>query len=236
MQEFTSISVSSYEADTLTALLNEKSGDGWNVVSIVPTGSTVTAYLARDKDEQTAGSKTPDAADAKPDTADAKPAAADTRPAAATAAAAVGAASLADDDSKSVIDPVTVGASAGGERKDVDKSAESAIDEPGGWAAGHAAAGAGAADAVTTPAAEVPASAAATAATTTPASTAAPAAAATPAAASSTSAGSTPAASAAPAGWYADPSSRYELRYWGGSQWTEHVSRAGQQFTDPPVA
>ena len=41
---------------------------------------------------------------------------------------------------------------------------------------------------------------------------------------------------AAPAGWYADPSSRYELRYWDGNQWTEHVSRAGQQYTDPPVA
>jgi hypothetical protein len=39
-----------------------------------------------------------------------------------------------------------------------------------------------------------------------------------------------------PAGWYADPSGRYELRYWDGLAWTEHVSRAGQQFTDPPVA
>jgi hypothetical protein len=42
--------------------------------------------------------------------------------------------------------------------------------------------------------------------------------------------------STVPAGWYADPSSRYELRYWDGNQWTEHVSRAGQQYTDPPVA
>ncbi len=41
---------------------------------------------------------------------------------------------------------------------------------------------------------------------------------------------------AVPSGWYADPSSRYELRYWSGSEWTEHVSRSGQQFTDPPVA
>ena len=41
---------------------------------------------------------------------------------------------------------------------------------------------------------------------------------------------------AVPAGWYADPSGRYELRYWDGNAWTEHVSRAGQQFTDPPVA
>ena len=39
-----------------------------------------------------------------------------------------------------------------------------------------------------------------------------------------------------PAGWYADPSGRYELRYWNGTEWTEHVSRSGQQFTDPPVA
>jgi hypothetical protein len=42
--------------------------------------------------------------------------------------------------------------------------------------------------------------------------------------------------STVPAGWYADPSGRFELRYWDGSAWTEHVSRAGQQYTDPPVA
>ena len=40
----------------------------------------------------------------------------------------------------------------------------------------------------------------------------------------------------APAAWYADPSGRYELRYWNGKEWTEHVARSGQQFTDPPVA
>ena len=41
---------------------------------------------------------------------------------------------------------------------------------------------------------------------------------------------------AAPAAWYADPSKRYELRYWDGKEWTEHVARGGQQFTDAPVA
>ena len=41
---------------------------------------------------------------------------------------------------------------------------------------------------------------------------------------------------AVPAGWYHDPAGRFELRYWDGSAWTEHVSRAGQQYTDPPVA
>jgi len=54
-----------------------------------------------------------------------------------------------------------------------------------------------------------------------------PAPAAQPAAAASPS---------VPAGWYADPAGRFELRYWDGGTWTEHVSRAGQQFTDPPVA
>ncbi|NBU94785.1 MAG: DUF2510 domain-containing protein [Actinobacteria bacterium] len=43
-------------------------------------------------------------------------------------------------------------------------------------------------------------------------------------------------ADAVPAGWYPDPSSRFELRYWDGTRWTEHVSRGGQQSTDPPVA
>lgn len=38
-----------------------------------------------------------------------------------------------------------------------------------------------------------------------------------------------------PADWYADPSGRFEMRYWNGEDWTEHVSRKGKQFTDPPV-
>jgi hypothetical protein len=41
---------------------------------------------------------------------------------------------------------------------------------------------------------------------------------------------------AAPANWYPDPAGRFELRYWNGSAWTEHVSRNGQQSVDPPVA
>jgi len=45
-----------------------------------------------------------------------------------------------------------------------------------------------------------------------------------------------PTTPAVPAAWYKDPSGRFELRYWNGTTWTEHVSRNGQQFTDPPVA
>ncbi|MFZ9707824.1 MAG: DUF2510 domain-containing protein [Ilumatobacteraceae bacterium] len=51
--------------------------------------------------------------------------------------------------------------------------------------------------------------------------------------AASSGASATP---AVPAAWYKDPSGRYEMRYWNGTAWTEHVARGGQQFTDPPVA
>ena len=37
-----------------------------------------------------------------------------------------------------------------------------------------------------------------------------------------------------PANWYKDPSGRFELRYWNGSAWTEHVSSGGSQSIDPP--
>src|SRR5690606_33712892 len=51
MQEFSSISVSSFEAGTLADQLTEKSRDGWEVAAIIPTGTTVTAYLCRAADD-----------------------------------------------------------------------------------------------------------------------------------------------------------------------------------------
>lgn len=36
------------------------------------------------------------------------------------------------------------------------------------------------------------------------------------------------------AGWFPDPTGRYEQRYWSGSAWTEHVSRGGVPATDEP--
>jgi len=42
-------------------------------------------------------------------------------------------------------------------------------------------------------------------------------------------------AGAAPAGWFADPLGRHELRYYDGTQWTEHVSSHGRTAIDPPV-
>ena len=37
-----------------------------------------------------------------------------------------------------------------------------------------------------------------------------------------------------PANWYKDPSGRFELRYWNGTVWTEHVATGGKQSVDPP--
>src|SRR5919198_3412367 len=36
----------------------------------------------------------------------------------------------------------------------------------------------------------------------------------------------------APAGWFADPGRRHELRYWDGQRWTEQVSDRGTQGVD----
>src|SRR5215472_8623663 len=37
----------------------------------------------------------------------------------------------------------------------------------------------------------------------------------------------------APAGWYADPASRHENRYWDGTGWTAAVADRGVTATDP---
>ncbi len=97
-----------------------------------------------------------------------------------------------------------------------DTPAASPVDEPAGWGA----VGAATASSPVDPGAAETTPAAAPAVEPTPEPEPAPAA----------------AESTVPAGWYADPSGRFELRYWDGNQWTEHVSRDGQQYTDPPVA
>jgi hypothetical protein len=161
-REFTSLSVSSYDAASLADQLTAKSAEGWEVVAIVPAGTNVTAYLSRGGGGLDSASKTSSAAGSTT----------------AAGAAAAGAAT------------------------------ESAA---GRWGQSTESA----------PAAESAAQPQSTARAT------------QPAAAAAATAG---ADSSAPAGWYADPAGRYELRYWDGAQWTEHVSRAGQQYTDPPVA
>ena len=188
MQEFSSISVSSYEAGSLADKLTEQSAAGWHVVSIVAAGSDITAYLSRPAG---ANAIIADTADADPVEAEGShPIAAETT------------------DSSPAIEPTLPSSSA------VDP-----VDEPAGWAVEPEPASTSPGSSIFEASAEVSAM---------PEST-------TESTVGSTSASST-ASGAAPAGWYADPSSRFELRYWDGNQWSEHVSRAGQQYTDPPVA
>ena len=42
-----------------------------------------------------------------------------------------------------------------------------------------------------------------------------------------------PSTSAPVPGWYPDPTARFDHRYWDGTNWTDHVSKAGQPTTDP---
>ena len=207
MQEFSSVTASSYDAESLAPLLNEKAADGWSVVSIVAAGTNIVAYLQREADEA-----------AVP---------ADDAPAIDTATTEVDSTS-----EESVADSPFVPAAAAAAATAATDDTPAPVEEPAGWASApeEQAAPAEATEeaSIADLAAQVsePEPAAAEPAGAEPATEPA---AAEPAAA--------PAAeSAVPAGWYADPSGRFELRYWDGGAWTEHVSRAGQQFTDPPVA
>ena len=109
MQEFSTVTASSYDAEALTPLLNDKAADGWSVVSIVAAGSSIVAYLQREAD----------------------PAAADTpvvdTPAAETEAPA------ADTPDHSAA-PAVAAAAVVATQPDV-VEAPAAVEEPAGWAA-----------------------------------------------------------------------------------------------------
>jgi hypothetical protein len=199
MQEFSSISVSSYEAGSLADKLTEQSTAGWHVVSIVAAGSNITAYLSRPAGTPAivAGVEALEAEGSDPSAA--------TTP-----------------DSSPAVEPTLPVA-----------SVSNPVDEPAGWAVEPEPATPTAESSPFEVASEVSAMPETTASST-PAATGATDASSPESTPASTTESTT--AGAAPAGWYADPSSRFELRYWDGSQWSEHVSRAGQQYTDPPVA
>jgi len=197
MQEFSSVTASSYDADSLIPLLNEKAAEGWDVVSIVSAGTNIVAYLSRDSGELDMIEE------------------AALEVAVEEAVVEEAAAELAVEEA--VVEEVAAELA-------VEEAAveEAAVEEPAGWAAAPEETAARADDSIAALAAQVGEEEAAPVLAAT-----APVAAPEP----------TPAPEpAVPAGWYADPSGRYELRYWDGAAWTEHVSRAGQQFTDPPVA
>jgi hypothetical protein len=200
MQEYSSINVSSYEAASLADRLTEESKDGWDVVAVVPTGSTITAYLSRFANGSSADAVATSVGEAE------------------TAAPEAGV-NEPEPEPETAPEP---------------EPAADPINEAAGWAVSpeatsDATESVGGGQEISAAVADV-----APSLPTVPA--------ATESVVSESVVGETPAvetpaaADAAPAGWYADPSARFELRYWDGAQWTEHVSRAGQQYTDPPVA
>lgn len=267
MQEFSSISVSSYEAGSLADHLTEQARHGWDVVAIVPTGSTVTAYLSRAASDDGGHADQPVAAvpaaampaDDVIDTSASSDAAASWSVLAEEAAA--------EPEPVATPEPITVPEVVVPEvtlpevsQPDVQvpevtvpevhqpeatiaepvQPVVEPVNEPAGWAVAPESASSN----DTVAAAADPAAGLGNYGSTSSYDSGASIAAAAgevaaepqQQAAVETQQAAAASASAAPAGWYADPSSRYELRYWDGSQWTEHVSRGGQQFTDPPVA
>jgi len=286
MVEYASVRSSLYDIDSLVSQLNERAGDGWEVVQVLPTGGDVTAVLKR---SDTAASSGPEAES----TADSPGLGA-----LATGAAAGGTVAAFEHDE--VIEEAggsdgpfagevtetteTVEDAAGDAAGDVSDAASDAADtagdtiagatdtveatestEPPSWASAPAAAAgaeaasepagwaaepeAAASDAATTveeaPAAAAAVSDAAPAAAAADITEAAPAVESAPPApevsepapaAPTPPPAPAPATPSIPAGWYPDPSTRYELRYWDGNAWTEHVARQGQMYTDPPVA
>ena len=218
MQEFESISASSYDPSALATKLTAKAAEGWSVVAIVPTGGDVTAFLTREKGGSAESAKPTDTSDAKDETeTPALVLPAKTDPAAEAAAEEAKVEETIEAKTEPVSEPSGWA---------IAPESTTTTPEPTGVQPTLAATGAAAYQ----PAAE------AVGATTPAAATTAAAAAATPAAAAAAATPAAAAAPAVPAGWYADPAGRFELRYWDGSTWTEHVSRAGQQFTYPPVA
>jgi hypothetical protein len=209
MQEFSSVTASSYDAESLAPMLNDKAADGWSVVSIVAAGTNIVAYLQRE-----AGEHADTAAPAAEEVLVAESmqdAPADETPADETPADETPADETPADESPFI--PAA-------------EETPAPVEEPAGWAA--------APDEQTTETPiETPVEEASIAELAAQVSEPEP----EPEPVAEPAAESAPAVeSAVPAGWYADPSGRFELRYWDGTAWTEHVSRAGQQFTDPPVA
>jgi hypothetical protein len=201
MQEFSSVTASSYDAESLAPMLNDKAADGWSVVSIVAAGTNIVAYLQREAGEH-----------------------------ADTAAPAAEEVLVAESMQDAPADETPADETPADESPFIPAAEETPapVEEPAGWAA--------APDEQTTETPiETPVEEASIAELAAQVSEPEPEPAPEPVA--EPAAESAPAVeSAVPAGWYADPSGRFELRYWDGTAWTEHVSRAGQQFTDPPVA
>lgn len=225
MQEFSSITASSYDAESLAPMLTAKSAEGWEIVSIVAAGTNIVAYLCRES--AGSGSASGESDDVSVAASSVAAAAVAEMPADAStndSAAVVDTPTLPGNDTPYVPADSSIPTESAATPSAADDAA-AAIAEPAGWAVApdndvaELAAQVGADDAATDTATDTAAAGMADSSDQ-----------------AVDAADGSAAESSVPAGWYADPSGRYELRYWDGGAWTEHVSRAGQQFTDPPVA
>ena len=224
MFEFDTVSASSYDPSALASKLTQKSADGWEVVSIVPTGGDVTAFLRRASSGVAAAvepSVEPAAAapiwSGSDVGAAAEPAATYTPEPAATYSPEPAATYTPEPAATYTPEPAATYTP----EPAATYTPAPAAEEPAGWGAAPESTWGATPD--PTPAPEP-----------TPVAEPEP----TPVVEAAPAYDPTPAQTvpSVPAGWYADPAGRFELRYWDGGQWTEHVARGGAQYTDPPVA
>jgi hypothetical protein len=235
MVEYSSVSASSYDPASLVAKLNASAGEGWEVVSIVPTGGDVTAFLRR---SGATDADSGDGAGAEHDAEVVELVTGEPPVEAAGTSAAVGTGVAVGD----LVDATPTGTPA-------------PVEEPAGWAVAPTPeapaeptpdVGVSEPDIPTAPDVVTPEPVSEPG----PEPDIAPAAEPAPEPAAEAVAAEAPSAEAAPespspaaapvvttpAGWYPDPSNRFEPRYWDGTQWTEHVATGGRQDKDPPVA
>jgi hypothetical protein len=252
MVEYASVRSSLYDIDSLVDQLNGRAGEGWEVVQILPTGGDVTAVLRRAAgaeadagggDEGAAGAVAAfDATEATSIVEEATPEVPDEVAPEAEAAAAE---EVTEVVAEEVEEPpgwasgVTGAALAGAaEQAPAVEAAADDVTAAAGDLTGTATPPPPVVEPVVEPVPEpapTPAPEPVVAAAPEPAP--APAAAPEPAFVPSPPPAPAPAAAPSiPAGWYPDPSGRFELRYWDGAAWSEHVARQGQMYTDPPVA
>jgi hypothetical protein len=240
MYEFDTVSASSYDPSALASKLTQKSAEGWEVLSIVPTGGDVTAFVRRAVGADAPAADTP-AADVSAAPAVAAVVAPEAEPAA-PSEPVNSIWSSTDDTTAATYTPEPAATY-------TPEPAATYTPEPAATYTPEPAATYTPEPAATyTPQAEEPAgwgAVAEPAAAWSPDPAPAPEPAPTPEPAPEPEpVVETPAYDPAPAqqvpsvpaGWYADPAGRFELRYWDGGQWTEHVARGGAQYTDPPVA
>lgn len=210
--DFLAVSVPSTDAEALAAKLTERSADGWEVVSVVSGPAGFTAFCRRPVGASsglivaTAGAAEAAATDEAP-LPEPGPAPAE-EPAAEPAADAAPA-----EEAPATAPPRTGDLDSGWATIGTPQESTSphAASHFGGQGHAHAPSPVGA----PTPAVRTEAAPAAEAPSAPPVQQ--------------------PATPQVPAGWYSDPSGRFELRYWDGNEWTEHVARNGQQYTDAPV-